>query len=312
MSAVAGDVGRPPATASAETASAEIAGLAQTVDRAIPAWQWVAAALCVAGLLAISQVGRGTFSERPTSAAVTAAAVEPASPRTVPSVPSAGGQSGLGRAGDTTSMTSRQAAAAPKFVSTGPTQLNLQAGGPGPAARAGSAARMAPVSEAIPLPPASAEALTLPPSTAGADVLRAEQQLLSLVNNERVANGLEPLANDSTLDAVARWRSEDMAGRGYFSHDIGGYFVFDALKSVGYSYRVAGENLAYNYVSDPQSVSEAHAALMRSPGHRDNILGQDFTSAGIGLAKVPDGRRIYTELFAAGPLPLAPASGPVW
>ena len=129
-------------------------------------------------------------------------------------------------------------------------------------------------------------------------IIRAEWQMLSALNEERMRHGLTPLAPDATLAAVARWRSDDMGARSYFSHDIGGYVVFHVLRDIGYGYRAAGENLAYNYYAEDRSVTEAHAALMRSTSHRENLLRPDYTYAGIGAAVLPDGKRIYTQLFS--------------
>ena len=46
-----------------------------------------------------------------------------------------------------------------------------------------------------------------------------ERQMLDLVNAERLANGLQPLAPDPELTEVARRHSSDMFARGYFAHD---------------------------------------------------------------------------------------------
>src|SRR5712692_3823298 len=45
-----------------------------------------------------------------------------------------------------------------------------------------------------------------------------EAQMLELVNRERMAAGLRPLAPDPELTLVARRHSADMFGRGYFAH----------------------------------------------------------------------------------------------
>ncbi|HVE77859.1 MAG TPA: CAP domain-containing protein [Gemmatimonadaceae bacterium] len=126
-----------------------------------------------------------------------------------------------------------------------------------------------------------------------------EEQLLALVNADRGAHALTALEVDPDLAAIARWRSEDMVARGYFSHDIGGYQIFRVLKDQGIVYRVAGENLAYNYLGDYSSAAAAEDSLMRSPGHRANILRHDYTRMGIGVAVAPDGRIVYTQLFTA-------------
>src|SRR5687768_3732756 len=124
-----------------------------------------------------------------------------------------------------------------------------------------------------------------------------ETLLIDLVNADRAANGLSALEFDPGLATVARWRSEDMAARGYFSHDIGGYQVFQVLRDWGIAYRVAGENLAYNYHAPEQTAAQAERALMESPSHRANILRGDYTHVGVGVAVAPDGRFLFTQLF---------------
>lgn len=141
-----------------------------------------------------------------------------------------------------------------------------------------------------------ADALTAP-LDAPLDVLSAEAQLLTLLNADRAASGLAPLAADGSLAEIARWRSEDMAARGYFSHDIGGFYVFQVIKDRGIRYQTAGENLAFNTYDLDRSVSQAEQQLMASPTHRDNILKAEYTHVGIGVAQGPDGRTIYTQLF---------------
>ena len=124
-----------------------------------------------------------------------------------------------------------------------------------------------------------------------------ESILIDLVNADRAAHGLAPLEFDPGLATVARWRSQDMATRQYFSHDIGGYQVFDVMRDQGVTYRVAGENLAYNYYSPEETAARAERALMESPSHRANILRPDYTHVGVGVAIAPDGRYLFTQLF---------------
>ena len=121
-----------------------------------------------------------------------------------------------------------------------------------------------------------------------------------LVNADRVSFGLQPLVYDQELTDVARWRSEDMAARAYFSHDIGnmpGRVVFEVLQAQGVRYRAAGENLARTNGSAEHTAAVAEASLMDSPTHRANILRPDYTHLGVGVAVAPDGRVLYTQLF---------------
>ena len=106
-----------------------------------------------------------------------------------------------------------------------------------------------------------------------------EKQMLDLVNRERQAAGLQPLAPDPELTEVARGHSADMFKRGYFAHDTPeGLTPFDRMRAGGVRFLTAGENLAL-----APTISVAHTGLMNSPGHRANILRREFGRVGIGV-----------------------------
>lgn len=106
-----------------------------------------------------------------------------------------------------------------------------------------------------------------------------EQRMLDLVNQERVAAGLKPLAPDPELTEVARRHSSDMFARGYFAHDTPeGLTPFDRMRDANVRFLTAGENLAL-----APTVQVAHTGLMNSPGHRENILRPQFGRLGIGI-----------------------------
>lgn len=106
-----------------------------------------------------------------------------------------------------------------------------------------------------------------------------EKEMLQYINDERIRHGIPPLAHDTELVPVARQHSEDMFARAYFSHiSPEGDTPFDRLRKAGVSFLAAGENLAI-----AQTLSLAHEGLMKSPGHRANILRQTFGRIGIGI-----------------------------
>ena len=105
-----------------------------------------------------------------------------------------------------------------------------------------------------------------------------EEVMLSLVNKERAAQGLQPVVADAALREVARDHGRDMFRRGYFSHyNPEQESPFDRMEKAGITYMAAGENLAL-----APSVQLAHQGLMNSPGHRANILSPDFGKLGVG------------------------------
>lgn len=119
-----------------------------------------------------------------------------------------------------------------------------------------------------------------------------EAEVLRLINIERKAAGLKPLQMSDELSKVALLKSKDMAVFNYFAHESPNYgSPFDMMKSMGISYRAAGENLAVGYTS-PEAVVKG---WMDSPGHRANILNSLFNKIGIG---VYEGSRTYwTQMF---------------
>lgn len=122
-------------------------------------------------------------------------------------------------------------------------------------------------------------------------VLSYEQEVVRLVNAIRRENGLGELTLNWELSRVARYKSQDMVDRHYFSHNSPTYgSPFQMMQSFGLRYRVAGENIAYGY-STPQAVVDG---WMNSEGHRKNILNANFTQIGVGY--VSQGH-YWTQMF---------------
>lgn len=127
--------------------------------------------------------------------------------------------------------------------------------------------------------------------TLDASVSSYESEVVRLVNEIRVENGLKPLTHDWELSRVARYKSQDMKDNGYFSHTSPVYgSPFQMIKNFGISYRSAGENIARGQ-STPQAVVNA---WMNSSGHRANILNSSYTHIGVGY--VASGR-YWTQMF---------------
>jgi len=106
-----------------------------------------------------------------------------------------------------------------------------------------------------------------------------EARMLDLINGERSAAGLRPLAADPELTQVAEVHSTDMFARGYFAHVTPeGLDPFERMREAHVSFQAAGENLAL-----APTLQIAHTGLMNSPGHRANILQPAFGRVGIGV-----------------------------
>lgn len=139
-----------------------------------------------------------------------------------------------------------------------------------------------------------------------AEPWQAELLLLERVNDERHRVGLRPLVHDPVLAELARAHSRDMLERGYFAHvDPDGVDLAQRLRSAGLEVSRSAENIARS-----PTVSEAHASLMRSPGHAQNILAEVMDRVGVGVAmgSGPDGGPVVlvTQVFAALREPAVP------
>lgn len=97
-------------------------------------------------------------------------------------------------------------------------------------------------------------------------------QVITLLNEQRVNNGLSPLTADSTLTAAAMQRAAETVI--YFSHTRpDGSRCFTAFDG---GWR--GENIAAGQ-ADPDEVI---TGWMNSTGHRKNILEANYTGVGVG------------------------------
>lgn len=122
-------------------------------------------------------------------------------------------------------------------------------------------------------------------------VLDYENEVIRLVNEIRVKNGLNALEADWELSRVARYKSQDMKDNNYFSHTSPVYgSPFEMIKHFGLSYKSAGENIAKGQTS-PQAVVNA---WMNSSGHRANILNKSYTKIGVGYVKSGN---YWTQMF---------------
>jgi uncharacterized protein YkwD len=120
-----------------------------------------------------------------------------------------------------------------------------------------------------------------------------EDRMLEMVNTERRAAGLKPVQADGELVKVARAHSQDMLARGYFAHvSPEGKDLGNRLQQARVRYLSAGENLAL-----APTLHSAHTGLMRSPGHRANILRPQFGRLGIGILDAGSHGLMVTQAF---------------
>jgi hypothetical protein len=126
-----------------------------------------------------------------------------------------------------------------------------------------------------------------------------------LTNVERKSQNLSTLAVSPVLNEAAQMKAEDMATLGYFAHTSpAGKTPWYWIEKVGYKYQYAGENLAINF-SDSKDVTNA---WMNSPTHKANIIKENYTEIGTGVANgIYQGRQtVFVAQVYANPLPEAP------
>lgn len=104
--------------------------------------------------------------------------------------------------------------------------------------------------------------------------------IVSFTNESRTEKGLAALATNPQLTDAATRKAKDMIARNYFAHTTpDGKRFWTWIDATGYNYTLAGENLAVDFTT-PES---AHAALMASPTHKENILNKRYKEIGVAV-----------------------------
>lgn len=123
--------------------------------------------------------------------------------------------------------------------------------------------------------------------------IRLGKEALDHTNEFRRSQGLGPLQWSRALHDAGFSHSKGMAlGDVPFDH-IG---FQDRCRSFPFSYRSAGENLAWNQ-NCGDTARVAVNGWIKSPGHRKNLLG-NYNYCGISVFKGPNGRTYFTQLLA--------------
>jgi uncharacterized protein YkwD len=106
-----------------------------------------------------------------------------------------------------------------------------------------------------------------------------------------------PLELKSPLSEAARLHARDMARHGAMRHrGSDGSEPADRVTRAGYRWRTVAENVA----AGQPSAEAVVAHWLGSPGHCENLMGQQFTQMGAGFAIEQGGTRIYwAQVFAA-------------
>lgn len=109
-----------------------------------------------------------------------------------------------------------------------------------------------------------------------------EKQIVDITNIFREFYGKRSLQISESVQTVAFLHSEDMARNDYFSHESkSGKTLADRLSEQNISFKLAGENIAFNYIDALAVV----VGWLNSEGHRESLLNDEFTHIGVGVYK---------------------------
>lgn len=155
----------------------------------------------------------------------------------------------------------------------------------------------------------------LTPSYAELSTITVDR-ITQLTNAERTKQGLAPLKTNAKLAAAAREKGEHMLEEDYFAHiSPSGVTPWFWMAKAGYTYQIAGENLAIDFTEAEDVV----AAWIASPSHRENMLQSAYTETGVAVVTGefqggtsiivvhmfgnPTGAQVAAEVITATPTP---------
>lgn len=150
-------------------------------------------------------------------------------------------------------------------------------------------------------------AIAITPVQAELSTITAER-VVQLTNAERLKAGRPALTVNAKLSAAAKRKGEDMLAHDYFAHiSPSGVTPWFWIQQQNYSYQVAGENLAIDFVE----VEDVVTAWMASPSHKDNILHEAYTETGVATVtgEFANGTSTIVVHMFGLPAEAAPAGG---
>ncbi len=105
-------------------------------------------------------------------------------------------------------------------------------------------------------------------------------QVVELTNKERVKAGTGELVVNKQLSDAALAKARDMFADQYWAHySPKGKTPWQFMKTAGYRYTIAGENLARDFMESEDMMR----AWMNSPTHKENIVNTRYKEIGIAV-----------------------------
>jgi uncharacterized protein YkwD len=140
------------------------------------------------------------------------------------------------------------------------------------------------------------------------EVATLEDLVHEEMNERRSEHGLESLDRSEKLNAIARYKSWDMAQRNYYSHSGPEGTTHSMLRA---RFQSSCPTSGQNILKHPQGAegggldtSDLHEwandtvnVLMNSSGHRKNILNPEYELQGIGIFVDENGTVFLTQEF---------------
>lgn len=118
-------------------------------------------------------------------------------------------------------------------------------------------------------------------------------KILRLVNEARRENGCPALLLNKSLSDAAERRAMEIVR--HFAHERpDGKVANTVMDEYGIKWNMFGENIAKGQKSAEQVMTD----WLESPGHRANILNQDYKNIGIGIYDY-NGVKYWVQIFAA-------------
>jgi uncharacterized protein YkwD len=106
------------------------------------------------------------------------------------------------------------------------------------------------------------------------------QKVIDETNAQRAKIGLSSLTPNEQLTQAAYAKAQDMFKEQYWAHySPSGKSPWDFMRQQNYTYSVAGENLARDFIQPEDMMT----AWMNSPTHKENIVNPRYNQIGIAV-----------------------------
>ena len=138
--------------------------------------------------------------------------------------------------------------------------------------------------------------LAATPASAATAAPSAENLAIRLINQERGARGLAPLARNLQMTRHSRYWAMSMGYRQYVEHRR------DLAAVVDGNFQRLGENVGFTRLEGASAgtlVRRLHRGFMNSSGHRYHVLG-DYNMVGVGIFRDRDGAMWMAVNFLKG------------